>query len=196
MEAETFIGGKESVKPTTSSKGPQKFYAVQNGRVPGVYTDWPSAQKQIVGWTRPKHKSFLTRNEAEAFVEAGQGGGSKVLASIEKQKTESQGSRRPSKRQNTKQKTPLEPDEQYYEPGEGPLPEDAEDGFDHRIFLNPETNKIEYKSEEQRKATKVRPSDEYLGEYIRIYTDGSSLGNGKKDAFAGVGVFFGPCDRR
>lgn len=31
---------------------------------------------------------------------------------------------------------------------------------------------------------------------LRIYTDGSSLGNGKKTAIAGVGVFFGDGDKR
>src|SRR6185436_20226168 len=52
---------------TTSSNG-KFYYAVQNGRVPGVYTDWPSAQAQIKGWTKPKHRRFATRSEAEAFV--------------------------------------------------------------------------------------------------------------------------------
>lgn len=31
---------------------------------------------------------------------------------------------------------------------------------------------------------------------IRVWTDGSSLGNGKKGALAGVGVFFGVDDER
>jgi ribonuclease HI len=39
--------------------------------VPGVYLDWPSAQKQITGWTKPKHRCFLTRAEAESFVRHG-----------------------------------------------------------------------------------------------------------------------------
>jgi ribonuclease HI len=31
---------------------------------------------------------------------------------------------------------------------------------------------------------------------LKIYTDGSSLGNGKLGAVAGVGVYFGPNDPR
>ena len=48
--------------------GGSKFYAVRSGRVPGIYTDWPSAQKQIVGWMKPKHKCFSTRAEAQRFL--------------------------------------------------------------------------------------------------------------------------------
>lgn len=32
--------------------------------------------------------------------------------------------------------------------------------------------------------------------FLQIYTDGSALGNGKKGSIAGVGVFFGPNDKR
>ena len=83
-----------------------------------------------------------------------------------------------------------------YEPGTGPLPLDAEDGFDPNIMLDPYTGNIIYKAPEQRQATKPRPSGFSQTEPIRIHTDGSSLGNGKAGAFAGVGVYFGPGDKR
>ncbi|KAK3086941.1 hypothetical protein LTR53_020006, partial [Teratosphaeriaceae sp. CCFEE 6253] len=50
---------------------PQKFYAVQSGRVPGVYTSWNDVLDQIRGWKGPKHKVFKTRIEAELFVREG-----------------------------------------------------------------------------------------------------------------------------
>lgn len=81
-------------------------------------------------------------------------------------------------------------------PGTGPLPEGAEDGFDPRIMLNPQTGKVEYKPDAQRGATKKMPAGDSKGGVMKIYTDGSSLGNGKKGSVAGVGVFFGPLDKR
>ena len=35
-----------------------------------------------------------------------------------------------------------------------------------------------------------------VDDHIRIYTDGSALGNGKAVAAAGIGVYFGPSDPR
>lgn len=201
-EAEAFLSTGNASALTKSSTVPQKFYAVQNGRVPGVYTDWPSAQKQIIGWSKPKYKGFLTRDEAEAFVQSGlEGTGGGVSDKIKALSSTGKGSEKPEagKRANKKQKSNSKTEvlrEEDYEPGTGPLPEDVEDGFDNRIFLNPDTGKIEYKSEEQRNATKLRTIGEYDGEFLRIYTDGSALGNGKDDAFAGVGVYFGPLDDR
>ena len=165
--------------------------------MPGVYTDWSLAQKQIIGWTKPRFKGFPTRDEAEAFVQAAAGSMSKVLSNVQKQPEKEKAER--GKGSNKKQKGILKTEnlrEEDYEPGTGPLPEDSVDGFDDRIFLNPESGKLEYKSEEQRNATRLQATGEFNGEFLRIYTDGSSLGNGKNGAFAGVGVYFGPCDNR
>ena len=83
-----------------------------------------------------------------------------------------------------------------YEPGTGPLPPGAEDGFDPNIILDPISGNVVYKTQEQRQATKIAPvGSSQLGPII-VYTDGSSLGNGKTGAFAGVGVYFGPGDKR
>ena len=83
-----------------------------------------------------------------------------------------------------------------YEPGMGPLPPGAEDGFDPNIILNPVSGKLVYKTQEQREATKRAPGAGSLTGPIRIHTDGSSLGNGQTGAIAGVGVYFGPLDKR
>lgn len=86
--------------------------------------------------------------------------------------------------------------EAEFEPGTGPLPPDAEDGFDPNIVLDPQSGRILYKTQEQRQATKPKSSAGGQTDPIRIHTDGSSLGNGKVGAFAGVGVYFGPSDKR
>ena len=39
----------------------KKFYAVQNGRVPGVYLTWDECKKQVDGYSGASYKSFPTR---------------------------------------------------------------------------------------------------------------------------------------
>ncbi len=46
----------------------KKYYAVAVGRSPGVFTDWPTAEKQVKGFAGAKFKSFPTRIEAEAWL--------------------------------------------------------------------------------------------------------------------------------
>lgn len=90
--------------------------------------------------------------------------------------------------------TPKDQQGATFEPGEGPLPPGAEDGFDPNVLLDPKTGKIVYKTNEQKAATKTLPKGP--PGMLRIYTDGSSLKNGRTQAAAGVGVYFGPGDSR
>ena len=50
------------------SSGRKSFYAVRVGRVPGVYRDWPSAQKQILGVQSARYKGFYDEPSAQAFM--------------------------------------------------------------------------------------------------------------------------------
>jgi len=52
-----------------------KFYAVQQGHVPGVYLTWNACEAQVKGYPGAKFKSFRTREEAEAFVKGTAGSG-------------------------------------------------------------------------------------------------------------------------
>jgi ribonuclease HI len=83
-----------------------------------------------------------------------------------------------------------------YPPGTGPLPPGAEDGFDPNILLDPTTGKVVYKTDQQRNATKRMPKEGGPPGMLNIYTDGSSIKNGRVGARAGVGVYFGPGDDR
>lgn len=49
----------------------KKFYVIWVGREPGIYTDWPTAQKQIMKFSGAKYKSFPTKAEADAAFAAG-----------------------------------------------------------------------------------------------------------------------------
>lgn len=188
----------------TTAGTSQWYYAVLSGRVPGVYTDWPSAQKQTTGWTKPKHRKFPTRAEAEAYLKAGKAEGevaTSAPAHPEPQPTASTAMAPAAKKQKKNNGVAEEipangTSDEPAEPGTGPLPPDAEDGFDRRLILNAKTGDVEYKTERQLNATKLQAKGVPTDGWIPIYTDGSTLGNGRTGAVAGVGVFFGPGDRR
>jgi ribonuclease HI len=48
----------------------KKFYAVQNGRQPGVFETWDAAKAQVFKFSGAIYKSFTTRSAAEAFLVA------------------------------------------------------------------------------------------------------------------------------
>lgn len=45
-----------------------KFYAVKNGRKPGIYNTWAECEQQVKGYASAVYKSFTTLEEAEAFM--------------------------------------------------------------------------------------------------------------------------------
>ena len=184
--------------------------------MPGVYTDWGSAESQIRGWKAPRFKAFPTYAEAEAFVK-GNGTEAKTSPSAQPQQSISSPSPAPvlddidfpsAKRRKTGSESSVpvarqgsvadrhlalgQQDQYEHEAGEGPLPLDAQDGFDPRITLNPVTGKVEYKSEKHLNQMKWQATNQTDNTPVKIYTDGSSLGNGAHGAVAGVGVYFGP----
>ena len=46
----------------------KKFYAISSGRIPGIYTDWSTAEAQIKGFAGAKYKGFTSRGEAEEWL--------------------------------------------------------------------------------------------------------------------------------
>ena len=215
-DAERFVAGENPSLGNGSAYSPTtKFYAVKSGRVPGIYTDWPSAQEQITGWQKPKHRCFATQVEAQRFLdeEMSKKEGSPTTPQAEStsfftsndadglldlyvQAPSQKKTKKPvNGSHKAKQQVP-EYNEEDYEPGTGPLPPGAIDGFDPNIVLDPESGKVVYKTQEQRQATKLDPTGDTQTGPIRIHTDGSSLGNGTAGAFAGIGVYFGPNDKR
>ena len=198
-----------------ASSPPYKFYAVRSGRVPGIYTDWPSAQRQIIGWTKPKQKCFSTRAEAQRFLDEGdskslEGADGVILNEYNGMnefqpyapETSSRGA--PAKKSKKAAlatskfvKPPtLEYGEEFFDAGMGPLPPGSEDGFDPNIMLDAFSGTLVYKTQKQMNANKLQAVGPNPDGMLRIYTDGSSVGNGTAGAIAGVGVYFGPYDKR
>ncbi|KAJ5937184.1 Ribosomal protein L9/RNase H1 N-terminal [Penicillium verhagenii] len=181
-DATAFLNG---VKPPSggAAETADRYYGIQRGRVPGVYTDWSKAQEQIRGFTRPRYRKFPTREEAEEFVREGQAQPPVGFGNDAKKPTGPHG---------IMSENPKDADGVEYAPGEGPLPSDAEDGFDPNVLLDSTTGKVVYKTAPEKAATKTQAAG--IPGMLRIYTDGSSLRNGTPLASAGVGVYFGPGD--
>ncbi|KAK5737035.1 hypothetical protein LTR17_006996 [Elasticomyces elasticus] len=200
-DAQAFVAGETDLASGTAGSGknlnPQKWYGVQCGRVPGVYTVWDDVLNQIRGWKGPKHKVFKSRIEAELFVKEGtqyhqqvHGMNGDAMESIEMNET-------PRKRA----KITIKPEPGLYEhqaveyaPGEAPL-NGAEDDFDHNITLDRDSanaSSLRYKTDSERSRTTYTVARPVRLAPIRIYTDGSSLANGRAEAVGGVGVYFGP----
>ena len=49
----------------------QKYYAVRQGKVPGIYESWDACRAQVHGYSQAIYKSFPTREEAEKFMQNG-----------------------------------------------------------------------------------------------------------------------------
>ena len=61
----------------------KKYYAVRKGRKPGIYMTWDECSAQVIGCAGAVYKSFLTEEEAKAFMAADIGG---ELSSEQKKK--------------------------------------------------------------------------------------------------------------
>jgi ribonuclease HI len=46
----------------------KKYYAVASGRVPGIYTNWPEAEKQVRGFAGARFKGFASEAEARVWL--------------------------------------------------------------------------------------------------------------------------------
>ena len=195
-EAQAFARGE--VIPHTKQSGEMKFYGVQVGIIPGVYLDWISAQKQIQGVKGPKYKKFGTRAEAEAFVAQGRNKNGRLAAAqspTQKKHEVDVISRSAPGLVIGSTYTAKDANGNAFEPGVGPLPPGAEDGFDPNIKLNA-AGQVVHKTEAEKERTKFVTKERNPPGRMIIYTDGSSLRNGQIGARAGVGVYFGPTDSR
>lgn len=50
----------------------KKYYAVRNGKVPGIYKTWAECKKQVNGYPGAIFKSFKTEEEAKEFIDVKQ----------------------------------------------------------------------------------------------------------------------------
>jgi ribonuclease HI len=196
-EAEDFMVFGPSGTPQPGGKA--KFYGVQVGHVPGVYTDYTSVLEQVSGFRGAKHKSFASWEDAQSFVDQATrptpsdiGTPISLKGHLDPRAESLDKSRKKQKRNNGSAVIPETNGD--YEPGTGPLPPDAEDGFDRTIKLNADGT-LGYKDVDELYARKLQANGDFTGP-LEIYTDGAARGNGQLGAVAGVGIWFGDNDSR
>ncbi|KAH8882994.1 hypothetical protein GQ53DRAFT_847147 [Thozetella sp. PMI_491] len=207
----------KTAAPASGSKkrrmpGEQRFYAVRTGVKPGVYTNWADCQRQISGYKGAVFKSFPTAQDAALFV-AGKDPSPKYADQPEKfygvavgrkpgvytDWAEAQkafvGSKGPKYK---KFATRAEAEEfvrtfggaattRQEEEEEDDSDEDEDDDEDEEEDEAPPAKRSRTSGPATVKADAI---------LLKIWTDGSSLGNGRAGSRAGLGVFFGHGDLR
>ncbi|KAF4633262.1 hypothetical protein G7Y89_g4857 [Cudoniella acicularis] len=173
--------------------GATKFYGVRAGKTPGVYTTWADCQENITGFKGAQYKSFPSKKEAEDFVAGKVVAGSKSedkfygvavghKTGVYEEWTEVQVQIKDVKGPKYKKFATRAEAEEFVKSG-GKVAKKAA----------PAKSSQEDKGEPS--AKKARKSSS-KSEVLKIWTDGSSRGNGRAGALAGVGVFFGHGDSR
>ncbi|KAF9899292.1 hypothetical protein BX616_003120 [Lobosporangium transversale] len=154
-----------------ASKAPAKgFYAVHVGKTKGIYFTWPECEKQVKGFIGAKYKKFETQKEAEEFVK----NGPKAYTKPSYKAAVGSSSARPSPYNAAASSSKASGASSSSNTATTSTSTGTESSKDHRIVNG------------------VR----VISDAIVAYTDGSSLGNGKSNSRAGVGVFFGVNDPR
>ncbi|TGO67933.1 hypothetical protein BOTNAR_0033g00310 [Botryotinia narcissicola] len=188
--------GKDKGGPS----GAQKYYAVRKGKKTGVFTDWDDCKEQITGFGGAMYKSFSTQSDAEAFVAgknpAKPSKGDKFYAVAVGHETGVYEEWADAKKQIDGVKGPKykkfatrEEAEEFVREG-GKTNKKVKTGAGKE-----ESGKKLVKGKD--KVTVEEKSQEFVkGDTIKVWTDGSSRGNGKVGAVAGYGVFFGDGDDR
>jgi hypothetical protein len=153
--------------------GARRFYAVHRGRdgFKGVLNDWPSCKNVVHGVPNSVYKAFSTRAEALAFVERG-------FRAMQDSVV------------------------QEYRAREARGGDDAEGRVGKR--RKPRAvggSKAEVVDVDEIESVSVTtgpaggaPRGESAGNQLIVYTDGACVANGKRNARAGVGVYFGSDD--
>ncbi|KAJ1338179.1 ribonuclease HI [Microdochium nivale] len=188
----------------------QKYYAVKAGKQPGVYLTWAECQAQTAGFKGAVYKSFLAREDAQAFAE-----GRKVASdSLEEPRFYAV-----AVGNGVGIYSDWEECSAAITNVKGPKYKKFESRVEAIDFIRTHGNQaaqdwLAAQAESQQPvvkktrtataaATKTRqpppdvvaPSDLEL-DLIHVYTDGSSRSNGRVNAVAGVGVYFGVGDPR
>ncbi|KAF9572475.1 hypothetical protein EC968_009861 [Mortierella alpina] len=162
-----------------TSKGPAKgFYAVHVGKTKGIYFTWPECEKQVKGVIGAKFKKFETQKEAEEFVR----NGPKVYT---KPAPKSSSAASSSSTARPSPYTAAAAARKVQASGTQSTATSTQVGSASG------TSGSNIRLGGLRVSSSASSSDTMI-----IYTDGSSLGNGKMGSQAGLGVFFGVNDPR
>ncbi|BFG03526.1 ribonuclease H1 [Drosophila madeirensis] len=188
------------------------YYAVASGRKAGIYDTWAQCEQQVKGFKNAVYKKFNTRQEAEQFINIKSTYAPHEVAVPLGQKQPLPASWSTTKKQEP-QYTEAWPDEDH------DLVEDELNAAMNEVEGDPkptsssiliygttQKRKLDTSDDRQKKVPRhvSRVADaagiKHVGEfefeidaegYVIVYTDGSCIGNGRKGACAGYGVYFG-----
>ncbi|PFH61553.1 hypothetical protein XA68_17056 [Ophiocordyceps unilateralis] len=196
-----------------------KFYAVKAGFKPGVYMAYSDCQRQTAGFKGAVFKSFTSRDDAEAFVagkkvaaDAGEpdkfyavavgsptgiytdwSDAAAAIKGVKGPKYKRFGSRAEAVayiKQFGSRETIEALGDMGYANGDEDSDEEDEDDDDEDDEDEDDDDPLQLSGGKKR--VMAASSEDML----KIYTDGSSLANGKVGCRAGVGVYFGDGDVR
>eukprot|EP00124_Ichthyophonus_hoferi_P000957 Ihof_evm4s42 gene=Ihof_evmTU4s42 len=144
------------------------YYAVANGRTPGLYNTWEECKNQTNGYSGAKYQKFKTKEEAQRFVDGGNQGIKANVASYSIKKVA---------------------------PNPVKKPEPCTFGTYNQTEYGSKVKQHQVSPDQPRwtpyshSAPIHKPSTS--SKCMEVYTDGSCLGNGKEGAAAGYGVWWG-----
>ncbi|KAL1887743.1 hypothetical protein Cpir12675_006431 [Ceratocystis pirilliformis] len=168
-DAQAFVEGHNPQSYPPKNETP-KFYAVARGLQTGIFTDWDETSAAITGSVKPRYKKFPTRAEAVDFIR--EFGSPEALKAIENEPLVDAVDPKVTIRNST-----ITPS----------------DVVKPRVILKNSATAAAQKSETSGSTNLLGSGedDEAYKDFVHVYTDGSSRGNGRVTAAAGVGVFFG-----
>ncbi|EPQ29300.1 uncharacterized protein PFL1_03055 [Pseudozyma flocculosa PF-1] len=152
------------------------FYAVQRGKQTGVYTSWTECEANVRGFNGAVFKKFDTRHEAEAFVKSHSGyhkGASADFIPLHDDTPSQPSSSKDNKKRHRQES----------------VASTASSSSSSKRVKEEKINATASSS----KAVFPRPqysADGSKVKTINVFVDGSGLGNGKKSARAGWGVYW------
>ncbi|KAM8713027.1 hypothetical protein ACLKA7_013356 [Drosophila subpalustris] len=185
------------------------FYAVAKGRRVGIYATWAQCEEQVKGFKGAVYKKFNNRMEAEHFICPTRATG--VYGSYTPDEfAVPLGQKQPPPVSWAAQQQQKNTNTEYW-PGdvaeESAVTEDDLMAAMYEVegLPEPTTSRkrkpdadttVNSKPKLPRHASNVQEFGEFQFTidsegYVIVYTDGSCLGNGRKDACAGFGVYFG-----
>lgn len=165
-------------------KMPPFYYAVAKGRNPGIYNNWSECKSQVHQFSGPIFKKFSSKSDAEDFVK-------RYTSSSKKSSSISNGKKLSSFKAKRSASTWQE---------RKALSKVLSSKLCNKV---PEAKKIKLDSENKTESiNSVKPNSSstssqqtnYIVDadgYVNVYTDGACSSNGRKNAKAGIGVWFG-----
>lgn len=217
MNKRSASGGFSAATPPRKRKmdnGP-KFYAVQAGFRPGVYLTYAECSAQTAGFKGAVFKSFTSRSDAEAFA-----AGKKVAASSDEPErfyavavgnptgiytdwsdaaASIKGVKGPKYKRFASRKEAVAYIRQFGNREAVEALGEAVPSSEPVLALQQSISPATPAQKPAPKSAAVKPDTGIVCPIegaLQIYTDGSSLANGREGSRAGVGVYFGDGDAR